>query len=127
MAIIYSFPRKDSNPMIELSNRSALYVAPKEPYKKWAKFYNQESEEELDLRLKENHVYLIDIITDADLKDILLPYYGKIFEFELQSWNYLEKEWPQNRSVDDFLDWFDVKLSYWVFDLENAEIEREED
>ena len=45
--------------MNEVNNRSALYLLPKEQFKKWAALYNDESVEVLDARLKEKHIYLI--------------------------------------------------------------------
>ena len=46
--------------MKEVNNRSALYVIPKEPFKEWADFYNEESQNDLESRLNEKHIYLID-------------------------------------------------------------------
>ncbi len=39
--------------MKEITNRSALIVLPKDPYKEWAKLYNEEPNEDLENRLKE--------------------------------------------------------------------------
>lgn len=109
--------------MKEISNRSALYVIPKEPFKKWATFYNELSKEELDDRLKEKHIFMIDSFYKEDLKDILKPYYKKIFEYELMSWNNLKHEWPEDRSIDAFLDWFEVIFCDGLFDLKSGKIE----
>ena len=41
------------------------------------------------------------------------------------NWNCIRHEWPENRSLDLFLDWFEVILCDDTFDLESEEIETE--
>lgn len=111
--------------MKEIANRSALYVYPKSPYIEWAKLYNESSIEDLRQRLKEKHVYLIDWTYDEDINEVLEPNYLKIFEYELDSWNVIKKEWPSNRIYKTFLEWFDVTLCHEILDLETKKIVRE--
>ena len=113
--------------MKDVSNRAAINVSPKEMFKTWAELYNDSSAEELASRVKEKHVYLIDLYLGQSLKDIIEPYFTKIFENELMLWNVIEHEWPENRNVDVFLDWFEVSISDDVFDLESGKITTEED
>jgi hypothetical protein len=108
--------------MKEITNRSALFIIPKKPFKEWAKFYSESPIEELDQRLSEKHVYLIEWFHEEDIIDILEPYYIEIFEYELLSWNSYKSEWPQNRSIELFLEWFDVKLCNDLYDLETEKI-----
>lgn len=112
--------------MKELSNRSPVIISPKDSFEKWAKLYNESSDEECEQRLKETHVYLIDWAYRETLEDVLKPYYKEIFEYELMSWNSIESEWPQNRNYELFLEWFEVRLGNDLFDLETEEIETEE-
>jgi len=112
--------------MKEISNRSALFVTPKSPFKKWASQYNEEPGSDLEDRLNEKHVYLIDLIYGEDLRHILEPYYPHIFEYELLTWNRIRNEWPENRDLDLFLQWFDVTFCDDVLDLETEPIETEE-
>ena len=100
-----------------VENRSALLIVPKEPYKEWAKLYNEESLEVLDARLNEKHIYLIEFSYEEDLIDILNPYYIQIFENELLSWNHRKREWPEERSIAVFLNWFKVIFCADIFDL----------
>ena len=111
--------------MKEITNRSALVVFPKDPYKEWAKLYNEESNEELENRLKEKHVYLIHWTYNEDIIDVLEPYYLKIFEYELLSWNTYESEWPENRNWELFREWFEVNLCDELIDLETESIKLE--
>ena len=112
--------------MKDVSNRAAIYISPKEMFKTWAKLYNDSSEEELANRVKEKHIYLIDLNLGQSLKDTIEPYYTKVFENELMLWNVIEHEWPKNRSINVFLDWFEVNISDDVFDLEAGKITTEE-
>ena len=110
--------------MKEITNRSALIVCPKGPFKEWAKIYNESPTEDLEQRLKEKHVYLIYWTYDEDIIDVE-PYYLKIFEYELLSWNGYKSEWPQNRSNESFLERFDVDLCEELIDLETESIKLE--
>ena len=65
--------------MQQFENRSALLIAPKEPFKKWARLYNEESLEVLDARLNEKHIYLIEFSYEEYFMDILKPCYIQIF------------------------------------------------
>ena len=111
--------------MKEITNRSALFIIPKGPFNKWGKLYNEGPAEDLEERLKEKHVYLIDWTYDVDIIDVLEPYYLKIFEYELLSWNGYKSEWPQNRSCELFLEWFDVRLCDELLDLETERMKSE--
>ena len=112
--------------MKDVNNRSALYILPKEPFKKWAALYNEDGFiENLDARLKEKHIYLIEYSFDDDLRDILEPYYIKIFENELTHWNCYKREWPKDRNINAFLDWFEVTLCDDIYDLKTGKITTE--
>jgi hypothetical protein len=111
--------------MKEITNRSALFVIAKEPFKEWARLYNESPIEDLYQRLSEKHVYLVEWSYEEDIVDVLKPYCLEIFEYELLSWNGYKSEWPQNRSLELFLEWFDVKLCDDLYDLETEKIKSE--
>jgi hypothetical protein len=112
--------------MREITNRSALYLIPKEPFRKWATEYNDLSDEDLQSRLSEKHLYLIEYAYGEDFStEILGPYFKQIFEYELDSWNSYKNEWPQKRDLKLFLEWFEVGLCESILDLEKDEIEAE--
>ena len=109
--------------MKEITNRSALTVLPRKPFNERTRLYNELTEEELEERLKQKHVYLIEwSYNEENISDVLEPYYREIFEYELSSWNSFEHEWPQNRDIRMFLEWFEVKFNGDLFDLENGPI-----
>jgi len=113
--------------MKDVSNRAAIYVLPKKMFKTWAELYNDSSEEELTNRVKEKHIYLIDLVLSQSLQEIIEPYYARIFENELMLWNAIEHEWPEKRNMEVFLDWFEITLCEDIFDLEPGEIITEEE
>lgn len=112
--------------MKEISNRTPVIIIPKAPFKAWAQLYNEISDEDLEQRLKEIHVYLVDWFHGEKQEDALKSYYRKIFDYELMSWNYIKKEWPPKRNYKLFLEWFEVKIGDDLFDLEKETIESEE-
>jgi hypothetical protein len=112
--------------MKEILNRSPVIISLKGPFKEWAKVYNEISDEDLEQRLKEIHVYLVDWSFGEKQGDVLKPYYQKIFEYELRSWNTIKNEWPPDRSYELFLEWFDARVGDDLFDLETGLIEIEE-
>jgi hypothetical protein len=73
--------------MKEITNRSSVIISPKDPFEKWAKLYNELSDDDCEQRLKELHAYLVDWSYTEKLEDVLKPYYKEIFEYELLSWN----------------------------------------
>jgi len=112
--------------MKDLSNRCALFIVPKSPFKKWAKQYDDDIGNDLEDRLNERHIYLIDLLYGKELPDILNPYYLDIFEYELSTWNRIRNEWPKDRDLDLFLDWFEVTFCEDVIDLETEPIETDD-
>lgn len=112
--------------MRDFANRSALVVIPKEPFKEWAALYNEETVETLYDHVNEKRVYLVEFFYKENIRDIILRYCDEIFKSELSTWNYNEDEWPKDRSIDVFLEWFDVSLTNGLYDLESDDIQLEE-
>lgn len=108
--------------MKELTNRSAIIIFPRKPFVEWAKLYNESPPEDLEQRLEEKHVYLIEWTFEEEIVDALESYYTKIFEYELLSWNTYKDDWPQNRVYETFIQWFDVSLCDEIVDLETENI-----
>jgi len=111
--------------MKEITNRSAIIVKPRSPYTEWAKECNDSSVETLEEKLKEKHVYLIEWSYEEEIVDILEPHYLKIFEYELLIWNSHKNEWPQNRTYETFIEWFDIMLCDEIVDLVREKIASE--
>ena len=106
-------------------NRSALLVAAKEPYYEWANALQEgQSLEEDSL---EPNVYLIDEYRSEDeLAEIINECFGAIFAQELAGWHGDEENWPQERSFDMFLEWFDVVPTSLVIDVGGDDLAHDE-
>ena len=108
---------------MNIVNRAALTVIPKQPYVDWA---NSVDEEEPKLSLNspylEYTVYLIgNVANDQDVAAELKKHYAEIFQEELVAWMQEEKTWPEKRDYETFREWFDVKVSSMVIDLSGHE------
>jgi hypothetical protein len=113
---------------MNLANRAALTIIPKQPYAEWA---NSVDDQEPKLSLESPHVeytvYLIgNVANDRGVAAALKEHYAEIFEEELAVWMQDEKTWPKNRDYRMFREWFEVKVSSMVLDLGNDRIEVEE-
>jgi hypothetical protein len=111
----------------QIINRTALTVIPKQPYVRWA---NSLDDDGPKLEVHDPHceptVYLIDEIPDdAALKNALRRHYAQIFENELASWHLAKEDWPQQRDIRTFREWFEVKVSTMVLDLGRNPLELE--
>ena len=61
---------------------------------------------------------LIPIVEDEDqATEYLENIYEELFTNELATWNPDQTAWPEFRSFDMFLDWFDLEYHSLVFDL----------
>lgn len=69
---------------------------------------------------------LIPIFEDEDqATEYLSNIYEGIFANELATWNPDQSAWPEFRTFDIFLDWFDLEYHSLVFDLISEEEEDE--
>ena len=99
-------------------NRAAVIIRPKEPYIKWAA-----SKEEDDCSLAEGlrnrtAVYLVpEDPSGREETPPLKDYFEEIFEYELEAWDTDEAGWPAPRTLEMFLEWFDVVGESIVVDL----------
>lgn len=113
---------------MDVLNRSALLVRPKEPYISWA-----ESFEDTDTVVpseegpREYTIYLVpEVMDDRDFELFLRKNYRKIFEHELAAWMVDESTWPVTRDYKTFRQWFDIECHSVVCDLSNEELLGEE-
>ena len=112
---------------MQLINRTALVVVPKQPYIDWANTLDDTGPKlNIDAPHYEYNVYLIDDVEDeSDLVTALRRQYRTIFEYELAGWHLDEKDWPSRRGFKTFTDWFEVKVCTMVFDLGKSDIQFE--
>lgn len=101
-------------------NRGFLSVTPKQAFWDWANAINSEVQFSVEDDI-EPTVYLI---TEDffDIEPILEQHFKKIFKNELFAVTEDEEQWPAERTIDVFLEWFDFSIGSMVFDLEKSNI-----
>ena len=107
-------------------NRAADIVRPGRPYVEWASRLDDEASEHAKGLEKRVSIYLVG--EDPDEKEETAPldrYYKKIFEAELAALWTDRGDWPKERTLELFLQWFDVARESLVTDLESAPIKHE--
>jgi hypothetical protein len=76
----------------------------------------------------EQTVYLIPGFDDeGEAWEILERIYDEIFERELYGWHTVRSDWPQDRTLDTFCEWFDIELHSVVEDLCDWDLLDEDD
>ena len=106
-------------------NRSALILAPKQPFLDWLRSVDPTSS---DLRLndlrQEPTVYLIGECQSVnEFTDRVREAAPVLFEAELDGWWRDQAVWPTNRNFEVFERWFDYEMHSLVLDLGEDSIE----
>jgi len=103
-------------------NRAALIVRPAAPYLSWAKRLDDSGA--APDPSGEQTVYLVPEVGDSDeIEEILESVFGTVFERELYAWHTVEDEWPQDRTLAMFREWFEIEVHSGVDDLCNAPLQ----
>lgn len=107
-------------------NRGVLIVRPRQPFLDWAAGLDDSGL--LPDVEGEQTVYLIpDFGTSDEAEEIIEEVYAEIFERELYGWHTIERDWPENRTLETFREWFTIELHSVVEDLCGYEIFEEDD
>jgi len=103
-------------------NRAAIVVRPARPYLEWASRLKDDSDDDAAEQTKEleKHVAVYLVAEDLSGKEETAPleqYFKQIFEAELSAWWTDENDWPQERTLSTFQEWFEVARESVVTDL----------
>ena len=106
-------------------NRGVVTLKPKSPFVDWA---NGTGDGNLVLTLGEiagdSTAYLTpEIEGDKELREFLEQSHLMLFEQELFEWSRDESDWPINRDLDMFLEWFAIEFYSTVIDSLDEGIE----
>jgi hypothetical protein len=102
---------------MEIMNRSAITITPKQPFIDWTNALTPEFPMEINV-LGESHTYLTNLDFDNAEKHIK-KYCKEIFEEELFGIWTDQNDWPKKLDYKTFCDWFHFEISDWVQDLSN--------
>ena len=107
--------------------RTAVIVIPKRPYINWANSVDDGHVKFGDNPSPEHTIYLVEDISDyvVDTVEIIKPHFEFIFKEELNSWHRLESDWPPNRDLETFLEWFEIQIHSMVLDLPRGRLKTE--
>ena len=109
-----------SRMIAELLNRSAVIVKPLQPYLDWCKTDDEEGLAESVFKSLRNepHVFLIPEYDDSSSRQAVLKRsWPFLFEAMLEGWVTDEEYWPESRTLDMFLEWFEIQMVAAVQDL----------
>lgn len=105
---------------MKLVNRGYITITPNKPFWDWANEFESDMEFSVDDDVEPN-VYLI---TEDffDIDPIIEQNFKKIFKNELSMITEEEEEWPQDRTMEVFMEWFTLEVGSTVFDLEKSDL-----
>ena len=109
---------------MKLVNRGFLIVRPKQAFFDWANQFDEAIQFSEADEIEPN-VYMIQE-DFMDVEPIIEQHFKKIFEAELLAVSDDENEWPENRKMEVFQEWFSIEVGSMVFDLEKTDLKREE-
>ena len=104
---------------MNMLNRSAIVVKPKQPFLDWLHGADPTSMHLMlaDL-LREPTIYLIpECDTDEDVAEALRELCEEIFDEQLAGWYTDTSTWPRDRSYEVFCQWFDYQHHSMLVDL----------
>jgi hypothetical protein len=105
-------------------NRSAITVIPRQPFIDWMQQLDEPGEPPYDVT-DHNTLYLINTAdTAAEIDEWLQENFDRLFTNELNDWHEDEEVWPENRTYAMFKEWFDIKFSTMVYDVEEDDINK---
>lgn len=102
---------------MEIVNRAAIVISPGRPYLDWAGSLESGSSDPLLPPDDQTTVYLVNETKDFNITGILRRHWQTIFDEQLESWSRDPRNWPKNRTLGMFLEWFHVRIADMVFDL----------
>jgi len=114
---------------MKIINRTAVVIKPKQPFVDWLNSFPDDKHKYTleQMSKRENLTFLIpEYDTPEESMRYVKKNYNIIFEFELWGWITTEELWPENRTWKMFQDWFYIEMNSEVFDLVDADIEKEE-
>jgi hypothetical protein len=112
---------------MDMINRCILIVKAKQPFLLWLQSLPDPANFTLEQINRDNAAYLLpEYDDDNDRKKLLQRYSSLIFEEQLSSWWRDETDWPAQRDMRTFTQWFDVEFHSVVLDLVDRPLLREE-
>lgn len=105
---------------MKIVNRGYITITPNKPFWDWANEFESDMEFSVEDDIEPN-IYLI---TEDffEIEPIIEQNFKKIFKNELAMITEEEEAWPQDRTMEVFLEWFTLEIGSTVFDLEKSDL-----
>ena len=101
---------------ISMLNRAVLIVRPAKPFLDWAAGLDDSG-----LVPSPNDEQTVSLVPefhdDEEREAVLKAVYAEVFERELFGWHVVPKDWPRNRTLKTFREWFQIEMHSIVEDL----------
>ncbi|HUL00960.1 MAG TPA: hypothetical protein VLX29_08905 [Nitrospirota bacterium] len=108
-------------------NRCLVRVRAKEPFVEWINSLPDPAGVSVEEVNRDNTVYLLpEYSYDTEEEGLLADFFDLIFEEQLNGWWTEKSDWPANRDLALFKEWFDVEFHSAVLDLVDAPLEDDE-
>lgn len=110
--MIFPVPQ-DNDREIWYANRLLALLHPREPFTVWARQFREpgEATEELEAASSRPFPFLVPLLDqDGEIWTWLEDNHLILFETALWSWSPERSRWPEDRSWDRFVEWFDIEL-----------------
>ncbi|ETR71728.1 MAG: hypothetical protein OMM_07926 [Candidatus Magnetoglobus multicellularis str. Araruama] len=108
-------------------NRSICVIKPKAPCIEWVNSL-PDTDEPFTLEESMNDctaILLPEFDVEENINNYIKHLFAEIFEMELEDWCTNKNKWPQNRTYQLFLDWFEIEIHSTVFDPFEDNIKKE--
>ncbi len=105
---------------MEIINRSAIILRPKQPYLDWTKLDDETgvADSVYESMREDPAVYLVPGWEDDDEgRQVLKEFWPALFEAMLEGWLLDDSMWPKNRTFQMFREWFEVETHAMLADL----------
>ncbi len=113
--------------VLKLLNYSIVTIEPKPSFVAWINSVVKEKKVTLQEVVKEgcNSYKVPEFEYEEETLEYVFAYFETIFENELATWEEDDRKWPTSRTIDNFRQWFSIRMHDLVFDLMDKELERE--
>jgi hypothetical protein len=117
---------------MRLLNRTAVTVVGAEPYLEWtrsrdADFAKGQITVSVPLTRSYGSAFLLpEFEQEEDLQEWIEENHSWLFDFQLSAWTEDESNWPPDRDLKMFREWFRVDIHSVVVDAADDDIEGEE-
>jgi hypothetical protein len=120
---VHRWRRKYTERWDRMVNRGLVIAVAKEPFRKWLQSLPDPCDVSLEKINEDLSAYLIPEFEDDGERDkALAKFFDRIFEDQLADWWTREEDWPQNRDLRTFREWFDLRFHSVVEDLVDDEL-----